>query len=813
MSSCSRYTFDDAAKAIVIKDPRLPGPWSNYLSNGTMHALVSHAGGGFAWWRSSLTYRLTRYRHHHQPIDSPGFYIYLREADGSVWSPAFRPCGRSDTFMEARHQPGISTYVARHKDLTATLQLYVLPDHDVLCWDLSLENKGSADRTLDIFAYAELSQHQWMSENQFGYYIRNMVKGWFCEKTQSVKFLYHEPNQPRPELSPMVYLGCTSTVKSHSAHRDRFLGNYGSEREPESVTKNHCGNDSLPCGEGCTALQTEANVASGERQRVAFLFGVQPEALVKFHEAEASVAKTLVHLNDLSVLDAQREKLAGWWNEHLSVCNVEIPDPVAARMINTWTPVNTIQTSRYSRAVNALAPGIRAVGYRDTAQDMMAMCYRKPDWAIENLGHLLAHQFEDGHALHLYSLEGDLQPVDSIHSDNHLWPPLLVHAILAETGDAGFLETRQPYTRVDGDKTRETFTLWEHLLQGIRFTESNLGTHRLPLTFKADWNDIIGKFSKKGKGESVFAAQQYIVALDRLIEIAIHTGRTDDAGWLEDCRERMDSALLASSWDGDWWARGFDDEGKAVGVSARPFGKIFLNPQSCAVLAGLGTEEQQLAGMDSAAEHLDAGFGLKAMAPGFKTFPEDTDPFAGYGPGCGENGSVFCHANTWAIIAECMLGRSERAWKYFTQLIPENIISKIGIDRYEAEPYAWMSSVTGPENERSGWASTIHISGTAAWMDIVGTQYLLGIRPELNGLRIDPRIPADWPGYTVTRKFNGATLQIEVINPDRKTQHIRSGTFDGLQITVENGSILIPRELIQAGGDHLIKVHRQIRGN
>ena len=788
------FTFIDESRAIRIEDPRLPGPWSNYLSNGTMHALVSHAGGGFAWWRSPLTYRLTRYRHHHQPVDSPGFYIYIRESDGEVWSPAFRPCERTDTHPQATHQPGMTSFTASWKDLEATLVLYVLPGHDVLTWDLSLRNNSGQSRTLDVFAYVELSQHQWMEENRFGYYIRNMVKGWFDEGTESLQFLYHETNQPRPDISPMVTFSGTAPVLSHSLHRDRFVGNYHAERLPAGVQNNHCGNDPLPCGEGCFALQHAVRLEQGQSDRMAWFLGVQPGALVKFEEAKASLAAQLAELRDFSYLDKQRAQLEDWWEKHFSAFHAEIPDPVAQRSINIWTPVNTVHTGRYSRAVNALAPGIRAMGYRDTAQDMLAIGYRKPAWAINCLKDLLSHQFEDGHALHLYSLEGDIPPSDSLHSDNHLWPPLLAYALVAETGQTTFLDEQVPYVSKDGKSMTGNATLWEHLLQGIRFTEANLGAHSLPLTFKGDWNDIIGKFSTKGKGESVFAGQQYCVALDRLISIARFSGRFSDMEWLADCRTRMAEALLAHAWDGDWWARGFDDEGQKVGSQSRPFGKIFLNPQSWAVLADIGGRDQLLAGMEAAAKYLDTGFGLKAMAPGFKTFPEDTDPFSGYGPGCAENGSVFCHANTWAVIAECMLGQADKAWKYYSQLIPENLIQKFGIERYEAEPYAWMSMVTGPENDRYGWANTIHISGTAAWMDVAATQYILGVRPEPEGLRIDPCIPSGWPGFTVRRKFAGCEIEISVNRVEDNGNTPQRATLQGRQLPASGKGLIIPRK-------------------
>ena len=210
--------------------------------------------------------------------------------------------------------------------------------------------------------------------------------------------------------------------------------------------------------------------------------------------------------------------------------------------------------------------------------------------------------------------------------------------------------------------------------------------------------------------------------------------------------------------------------------------------------------------MESVAERLDAEIGLKAMAPGFKTFPEVTDPFSGYGPGCAENGSIFCHANTWAIIAETKIGRADMAWKYYTQLIPENVMNHVGLAKYKGEPYAWTSMITGPENGAFGWANCTQISGTAAWMDVAATQYLLGVRAEPEGLRIDPCIPSDWPEYKVTRRFRGAEVQITVRDPNGKNSGVSACGINGKALSVGEGSVLIPADSFELGAVYQVDV-------
>lgn len=186
--------------------------------------------------------------------------------------------------------------------------------------------------------------------------------------------------------------------------------------------------------------------------------------------------------------------------------------------------------------------------------------------------------------------------------------------------------------------------------------------------------------------------------------------------------------------------------------------------------------------MDSVNTYLGTDMGIKKLMPGFETWPDVTDPFTGYGPGCGENGSIFCHANTWAIIAEAMLGNGSRAWKYFTQLLPHLALQKAGIEKYQAEPYAWVSNIVGPENSRYGWANVNHVTGTASWMDVAATQYLLGVRPMIQGLCINPCIPGDWKSFSVSRKYRGCRVNISVSNSFGVEKGVKSIIVDGSSI-------------------------------
>jgi cellobiose phosphorylase len=790
MSTSDYFQFDDENRAIRIKRFDTPQPWINYLSNGEFHAFVSQAGGGFAWWHSPVCLRLTRYRQYNLPLDSPGFYVYIRHEDGCVWSPTHRPCETPLDAWEAVHQPGITTFHAEKKDLQATLSFFVTPDYDALVWDLTLTNVGKTTENLSTFAYTEYSQVNWESESQWGYYSKLHRKTWYDELSQTSNYLHHGHN-PRAREVPLIFLASTSPVASHSGSRTHFLGDYRDERNPIGVERDHCGNHFIQAGETISALQNKLTLEPGESRCIRYFLGIAPGALVDLDRAGQERDRILSELRQTGRVDAQREKVHSWWREHFATFQCRIPDAPAQRMINTWNVVNSVVTGRYSRSVNTFAPGVRGIGFRDSSQDMLAIAYRKPDWATDMLRFLLSQQYRDGHVVHYAFPEERKPPMVSIHSDDHLWPPLAVYAILSETGDFSLLDEKVPYLADNHIHRDGEGTIWEHLMDAMRFTDNNLGAHGLPLTFRSDWNDIIGRFNRHGRSETVFAGMQYVLCLRYLTAIAEETGRKE-LDWIQDCLKRQVDALLACAWDGAWWRRGFDDDGVAVGSNSSDYGKLFLNPQSWAVLCGLGTREQQRAGMDAVHQLLKTEVGLKLLHPPFASWSREGEPKVGYGPGCGENGAIFCHANTWAIIAETLLGHADHAWEYFAQLIPANAMAKVGIDRYRAEPYAWVSNIVGPENNCFGWANVEQITGPAPWMDVAATQYLLGIRPTLSGLLIAPCIPAGWPGFQISRRYRGCMLDIRIRNESGSGKGVQSITIDGRAIT---GVTIMPEDV------------------
>ena len=784
------YMFDDDQREIRFDRFDLPSPWISYLSNGRMHAFVSQAGGGMSWWLSPMMFRLTRYRFYNLPIDSPGFYVYLRMEDGTVWSPTFRPCDTPVDFREASHAPGYSTFTAKKNGLTATLKLFMAQDFDTLVWDLRLTNGSGGEIACDVFAYVELSQFLAREKNLLGYYLKWNTRAVFDEDLQAVTYAYTAWMHPRKDESPLVYFGSDARIDSFCCNRDVFCGNYRDERNPVEVQNGRLSNTSLQGGEPCGALHTHVSLQPGEEKQIHFFLGVAEGALSDYGKAVAGAKETLTALRKDGEADRQFVKLQSWWNEHLAVYQCDLPDADAQRMINIWNPLQSVQTARYSRSISSDASGVRGIGFRDTAQDMLAQAYRKPEWAKEMLFYLASQQLEDGHAVHTAWPEEKRPPQDITRSDDHIWMVYLAYAIAAETGDLRFLDRKIPFLGTDLVTPVGSAVLWEHLLRGVDFTEKHLGAHNLPLILFSDWNDHLGPFGRKGRGESIMVSQQHIHALRQLSELAQlredHTAVESFAKLIE----KQEKALEQFAWDGRWFLRGLDDEARSIGTHTQEHARIWLNTQSWMVIAG-ACREHQTEAMDSAARELDTGMGLLLNTPGYPGWPsQEAAMVNGLPAGYSENGGVFCQANCWAIMAEALLGRGDRAWKYYKQIMPNEVIRKVGVERYHAEAYAYCSTLLGKANEAFGRGCVSQVTGTAAWMDVVATQYLLGVRPTLKGLLIDPSIPAEWEGFTVERSFRGCRLTIRVENPDHVQHGVREIRVNGEIIGQESGPLL-----------------------
>jgi cellobiose phosphorylase len=345
-----------------------------------------------------------------------------------------------------------------------------------------------------------------------------------------------------------------------------------------------------------------------------------------------------------------------------------------------------------------------------------------------------------------------------------------------EDGKLDFLNEKVPF--FDGGEG----SVYEHLCRSIEFTNNNIGENGFPLMLTSDWNDMLYKVCREGKGTSIWMAMFLGFALPKLAELAELLNKKDDSEVFMKLWKEQQKLVNTLGWDGKWFRRATMDDGSYLGTAAMDEAKIFLNTQSWSVMSGMADKDKMITAMDSVKEILDTDLGIRKIWPSIVNFPTPEDPLSHYNKGTGENGAIFCHANTWAIIAECMLGNGDRAWKYYHQIIPKIAMETAGAWRYKAEPYVYASNFFGPENKNFGLANVSWLTGTASWMYVAATQYILGIRPEWKGLLIDPCLPSDWEHISVKRVFRGCTYNIAI--------HKSKGICKGVKQILVDGKII-----------------------
>ncbi len=742
------YSFNNTKKEITFNKYEMPTPWMNYLSNGTFHTMISHAGGGVAFYKSPQIWRINHYRFFHLPTDRSGFYTYIKDAD-TVWCPTNEPTQAKPDEWQSTHGMGYTRFEAKKNGLSAKSLYFVGEYENAMIWNIKL--KAETDRKIKLFPYVELGMMEFMRELQWQCYNKHQLTCVNLEK-DVLMYKYGVENQPKPEETPLVYFTTDAAVNAFDCDRDEFIGSYRSEENPKNVLNGGCQNTTMYGGDPCFAFEIEVDLKAGEEKTVNVFLGTAM--------TEEDIKKSVAHCREADFVEKSFKKLNEHWEEHLSKFSCEIPDKDAETMINIWNPYQAERNFQFSRNISYYATGtFRGVGVRDTAQDILSMVPFDLRRAKDKLNLLFTQQYRDGHCNHYCFPTEGWEPVTRIHSDNHLWLVMACYNIVMEEGNLDYLDEVVEF--YDGGKA----TVWEHIKKSIDFCMANLGANGFPLMLSSDWNDMLYRVCQKGKGESIWTSMQFGTVLRQLAELAELKG--EDKKKYLDIYDAQKEIVNKLAWDGEWYRRCVTDEGKFIGSKDEPQAKIWLNTQSWAVISGMGDNARTA--MDSVEKYLDTEYGIKKIEPAMTTdYPSKEGALTCYNKGCGENGSVFCHANTWAIIAECMLKRPEKAYKYYHQLLPMVVQKKAGEWRYKAEPYVYASNIFGPESDRFGLANVSWLTGTAAWMYVAVTQYMFGIKAKWDGLEIDPCLPKEMLPAKVTRKFRGCTYHITITKNEKQ---------------------------------------------
>ncbi len=448
-------------------------------------------------------------------------------------------------------------------------------------------------------------------------------------------------------------------------------------------------------------------------------------------------------------------------------------------MINTWTLYQAETCVVWSRFGSFIEVGGRVgLGYRDTSQDIMGVVHTNPDKTKQRIIQLLKGHTSMGYGLHLFDpdvfepAEDKLpgvklptvvptpSPSDIVHgmedvcSDDALWLVVSICEWITENGDLEFFDKIIPYA--DGGEG----TVYEHITKILDFSAKYIGKDGICKGLRADWNDCLNL----GGGESAMVSFMHFWALQVFIESAKVLNKTEDVNRYTEIAQKVKKACEEELWDGNWYIRGFTKKGIKIGTNESEEGKIFLNSQSWAVYSGVASEERAIKCMDSVDKHLFSKYGLHLLWPAYSKPDDDIGYVTRVYKGIKENGAIFSHPNPWAIIADCKLGNGSRAMKFYDAILPYNQNDIIEIR--QAEPYSYCQFIMGKDHTAFGRARHPWLTGTASWMYIAATKYILGIQTTYQGLKIDPCIPSDWSEFEVKRKWRGAVYNIKVKNPE-----------------------------------------------
>ena len=815
--------FDDNHREYVITRPDTPLPWINYLGSENYFGLISNTAGGYSFYKDARLRRLTRYRYNNAPLDTGGRYIYIRDDAPQLsgplfWSPSWMPTRIPLDKFECRHGMGYTVIKSQLAGIASQTRYFVPLGDSLEVWELTLANHREETADLSIFATVEFCL--WDANDDATNFQRNYSIG----EVEVIDDVIYHKSEYRERRDHFAYFACSEPLAGFDTQREAFLGSYRGWDSPSAVEAGQLSGSIAHGWQPVGAQHVKVKLEPGDQKIIIFLLGYHENPKdEKFNPpgSQAINKKTVLPVIERYLKVDEVEKafvaLHEYWDALLGKFTVSTPDEHTDRMVNIWNIYQNMITFNMSRSASYFESGIgRGMGFRDSNQDLLGFVHLIPERARERILDLAATQLPSGGAYHQYQplTKRGNNDVGGNFNDDPLWLVLAVVAYLKESGDWSILDVPVPYDNQPGSEE----ALSGHLQRSIQYTLDRLGPHGLPLIGRADWNDCLNlnAFSdspgqsfqtttnKEGKvAESVFIAGLFVLACKEMAEMV--RKRKDERKMKEERGDsflfplssddyekyatEMESTIWASGWDGDWFRRAYDDFGHVLGSKENEEGGIFIEPQGVCVMAGLGVEDGRAEkALDAVGEHLATPHGIVLHQPAFTQYYLHLGEISSYPAGYKENAGIFCHTNPWIMVAEALVGRGDKAYDYYLRINPSarEEISEV----HKCEPYVYAQMIAGKDAPTHGEAKNSWLTGTAAWNYVAITQWILGIRPEFDGLRVDPCIPSHWREFRVVRKFRGVTYKITVKNPMGICKGVGSMSLNGKQVA---GS-LIPAE-------------------
>ncbi len=786
--------FDDKNREYVITNPKTPWPWINYLGNEDFFSLISNTAGGYTFYKDAKFRRLTRYRYNNVPMDSGGKYFYIND-NGTVWSPGWKPCKTELDKYECRHGMNYTTIEGAKNGVTAKALFFVPLKTWAEVQKLTLTNNTKETKKLKLFSFVEWAL--WNAAADMENFQRNFSTG---EVEIQGSVIYHK-TEYKERRDHYAYYSVNTPINGFDTDRETFFGLYNGFDEPQTVLAGKPSNSEAHGWSPIASHYIEVELKPGESKDFVFVLGYVENKEDEKWESKGVINKkkakeTIAKFDTSAKVDAALAELRKYWDNLLSVYSVKSHDEKLDRMVNIWNQYQCMITFCFSRSASYFESGIgRGMGFRDSNQDLIGFVHQIPERARERIIDIASTQFPDGGCYHQYQplTKRGNNDIGGGFNDDPMWLILGTISYIKETGDFSILDEMVPF---DNDMSVAR-TLFDHLTVSFDHVVNNVGPHKLPLIGRADWNDCLNlncfsndpnesfqtteNKTEGSKAESVMIAGLFVVYGRDYVELCKKLGKKEEAARAQKHVDEMVDAIKKYGWDGEWFLRAYDYYGRKIGSNENEEGKIFIESNGWCTMAGIGQEEGLCTkALDAVKERLDCKYGIVLNNPAFTKYYIEYGEISSYPAGYKENAGIFCHNNPWIIIGETVNGNGERAWDYYQKITP-SYLEEIS-DLHKTEPYVYAQMIAGKDAYKPGEAKNSWLTGCAAWTFTSISQYILGIRADYDGLVVDPCIPASWEGFTITRKFRGATYEIKVSNPNKAQKGVKKMEVDGKEI-------------------------------
>ena len=778
--------FDDLNREYVITQPNTPAPWVNYLGSPEYGAIISNNAGGYSFAKSGANGRILRYVFNH--FDQPGRYIYLRDNQtGDYWSASWQPVGKDlkEYKSECRHGIGYTNIQATYSDISSEATYYVPLGKTYEVWGLTITNHSKLPRELTVTGYAEFTNHSNYEQDQVNLQYSLFISRTLFENNRITQQIHGNldaiPDDEKVDEKNVTerFFGLAGAmVSSYCGDKEHFLGNYNGYHNPIGVSSGDLGNITSYNENSCGALSCKITLNPNETKTIVFLLGMKESK-----EADSIIAS---YKAPKTAMDQELKELKEDWYQKLDNLKVSTPSPEFNTMINTWNAYNCFMTFIWSRAASFIYCGLRnGYGYRDTVQDIQGIIHLAPEMAVEKIRFMLSAQVNNGGGLPLVKFTHNPGHEDTpddasyvketghpaYRADDALWLFPTVYKYIAETGNKEFLDEIIPYANKEED------SVYEHLKRAINFSLEHLGPHGLPAGLYADWNDCL---RLGANGESSFVALQFYYAMTILKIFAEYKQDTAYIAFLNEKQAEFGTKIQDLCWDYDRFIRGYTEAGERIGAPTDPEANMWLNPQSWAVISGFANEEQATLALNNVYDRLNTEYGAILMDPPYHAHAFDGALAVIYNQGTKENAGIFSQSQGWLILAEALCGHGERAFTYFMENAPAAQNDKAEIRCLE--PYCYGQFTEGKASKHFGKSHVHWLTGTASTVMVGCVEGILGLRPDMNGIKLAPSIPKVWETFEITKNFRNKQLHIVVENPNHKESGFQKLILNGKEL-------------------------------